>query len=252
MTDTASSSPREISTIEGFRGALDWWREAGVDCDFADDVQAWLEEPQADRPAPKAAPSKPVEKPTTAFDRAVSSPSGAPIGGDKADWPRELAAFRELWLHEPSLDDGRTQGRVSPRGRAEAELMVLVGQPDEGDSERLLSGPQGQVLGEILKAMRISDDAIYLASALPRRTAMPDWGDLAARGLGELTKHHVSLASPKRLLVFGRGLAGLLGCETNAAQFGETPLMIAPSLDNLARSAGRRKRFWNNWLDWTA
>ena len=38
-------SPREFSALESLEGALDWWREAGVDADFTDQPSGWLLEP---------------------------------------------------------------------------------------------------------------------------------------------------------------------------------------------------------------
>ena len=180
-----------------------------------------------------------------ALDRALAHKTGASIGGDPANWPKDLAAFREFWMTEPSLDPGALGERVAPLGQARAALMVLVGQPDEGDREALLSGEQGQLLSRILRAMRIEESAVYIASALPRCTPLPDWDDLAARGLADLTRHHIALASPARLITFGKAPAML------AADSG-IPILAGPQLETIARSAAHKRRFWNAWLEWSA
>ena len=33
---------------EDYAAALDWWREAGVDCEFTDEPTVWLREPEAE------------------------------------------------------------------------------------------------------------------------------------------------------------------------------------------------------------
>ena len=123
--------------------------------------------------------------------------------------------------------------------------MVLVGMPEEEDREALLSGPQGELLRRIFKAMGIAENATYLASALPRPTPMPDWPDLASRGLAALTCHHVRLAAPRRVIMFGKGPSML-------AHDCGLPRLTAPQLETLARSAAHKRRFWNAWLEWTA
>ena len=151
----------------------------------------------------------------------------------------------------------RSRSSMPPRGVHGAKLMLLVAQPEGEDDERLLSGPQGRLLAAILRAMGLAEEDTYCASALPRPAPLPDWTALAAQGLGDLTRHHIALAAPQRLLVFGRGLAPLLaenGEPAPALPLGgrAIPLMIAPRLDRLARMPGHRKQFWTKWLEWSA
>ena len=94
--------------------AQGWWREAGVDQAFVDDPQAWLAQPSAEHPVETAAPERPAPPPPPA------------IGGERAGWPGELAAFHRWWLDEPSLDVGVASPRVPPRGPANAPLAILV------------------------------------------------------------------------------------------------------------------------------
>ena len=50
--------PRDHTLGESLAAALDWWREAGVDGDFADEPRNWLARPEAPEgavPAPAAA-----------------------------------------------------------------------------------------------------------------------------------------------------------------------------------------------------
>lgn len=246
MTDSAFSH-----LAADYAAALDWWREAGVDEDFAAEPRAWLREPEAAAEPDPAPPPRTVPRPSAApaLERALARVAGdgpgAPIGGDPSHWPADLAAFRDFWLTEPSLDPGSLADRVAPVGEAGAELLVLVGQPDEGDREALLSGEQGALLTRILRAMSLAESAVYLASALPRPTPMPDWEELAARGLAALTCHHLRLAAPRRVIIFGKG-PSILARESGL------PMLAAPPLEMLARSAAHKRRFWNAWLEWSA
>jgi DNA polymerase len=234
-----------------YAAALDWWREAGVDCDYSDEPHAWLREPEVEAEAEPVPPPRtvPRQSATPALDRALASARdrslGAPIGGDRARWPETLEAFREFWLTEPSLDDGALRDRVIPLGEAGAELMVLVGMPEEGDREALLSGAQGELLRRIFRAMGLAESETYLASALPRNTPLPQWDDLAARGLADLTRHHIELARPRRLITFGRESAML------ARECG-VPMLAAPRLETIARSPAQKRRFWHSWLEFSA
>lgn len=237
--------------------AMAWWREAGVDCHFADAPQQWLAPSEAaarggeDAASGVAAPLR----------KAAPKPPAAPtrIGGDKALWPQDLTGFHEWWRTEPSLDSAPPTERVLPRGSIKAPLMVLVEQPEPEDSDCLLSGAAGRHLKAMLSAMGYAEDKVYLASALPRHTPLADWTALAANGLGEVVAHHIGLASPQRLLVLGNNLPPLLGHDpAQSAQplraFNHEsrtiPVLSAPGLDALARPR-MKAQLWSRWLDWT-
>ncbi|WP_205958353.1 hypothetical protein [Qipengyuania sediminis] len=247
MTDASISGPF-AALAEDYAAALDWWREAGVDCDYTDAPRSWLRAPQ---PLPETEASVPAPPRTVpraaapALERALAPLSDGAIGGDPAHWPGDLAGFRQFWLAEPSLDPGSLSDRVAPVGEAGAALMVLVGMPEDGDREALLSGSCGTLLSRILAALGVSESEAYLASCLPRCAPMPAWDDLAGRGLAALTCHHIACVAPQRVLAFGREAAMLAeGCTS--------PLLAAPRLDTLARSPAHKRRFWQQWLEWSA
>jgi DNA polymerase len=242
MTDSLSST-----LAADYAAALDWWRVAGVDLDYREEPTVWLREPVAEPEPDALPPPHTVPRPSAApaLERALAREPAAPIGGDPAHWPSDLAGFRDFWLTEPSLDPGALADRVAPVGEAGAELLLLIGQPEDGDREALLSGEQGALVSRILRAMGIEESRAYLASALPRITPMPDWDDLASRGLAALTCHHLKLAAPRRVIIFGKG-PSMLARESGL------PTLAAPQLETLARSAAHKRRFWNQWLEWSA
>lgn len=250
MTDSPFST-----LAEDYAAALDWWREAGVDLDYSDEPAGWLRAPEVEAEAEPAEARQPppptVPRPSAApaleraLARAREGQAATAIGGDPQHWPRDLAEFRSFWLTEPTLDPGTLDERVAPAGEAGAPLMVLIGQPEDGDREALLSGHCGALLARILRAMGLDESQVYLASALPRCSPLPEWDDLAARGLAALTRHHIALAAPRRLIAFGRAPAML-------ATGSEVPMLAAPQLGTLLRSAALKRKFWHAWLDWSA
>lgn len=260
------TGPKTRTLIEEFTAAQAWWKDAGVDQDFENVATNWLAEVEA-KPALEL--SDPAYTPAPTLKKSSSPPGGtipakmeiAPLGGDKAGWPTQLDAFRSWWLTEPSLDSGGSFPRLAARGSAGAKLMIIVAEPEELDSERLLSGTQGKFLENILSAMGQSADEVYFAAALPRHIPMADWPQLQAAGLAELLHHHIALVAPEKICVLGRNIWPLLGHDlaqaaANLPDFNHdgrsVPILCAEGLTELLRSPPRRKRFWQRWLEWTA
>ena len=267
----------DLSLAREFEAALAWWRAAGVDCDFSDDATVWLAEPasaapgarQAGAAGSRAMPTTPAAisadgSPTAkaAMAGVTPAPAAAPailrrdLLGDSP--PADLASFRQWWLEAPGLDTARSYPRVPPRGKAGAALMVLTVQPEADDREALLAGRQGRLLAAILAAMGLDKSAVYIASALPCHTPMADLPALAAGGLDAVTAHHVGLVAPARLLVFGAGLAPMIGSpsdpplrEINHAGR-KIPAMMSETLDALMEMPRLKARFWRRWMEWSA
>lgn len=231
---------------ESLASALDWWREAGVDGDFADEPRNWLERPEAKEeaaPAPAAASKMPVAPPIP------------PLGGDRKSWPAALDTFASWWCNIETPGSGPA---IAPRGAAGAELMVLVPMPEDEDRETLLSGRQGQLVTNMLAAMGI--EQAYIAAALPRHAAHPDWSALAERQLGDVLRHHIALAAPRRLLVLGRKMLPLFGHDPAqgtpiagpiALEGLDVPVLAAVGPETLLDEPRFRKTLWRAWLEWT-
>ena len=236
---------------DAIAAAQDWWREAGVDLAFTDEPHGWLADPRGADAAPAQAAIVPA---------APAPPPPPAIGGGRETWPQDLAAFARWWLEEPSLDHGGTHPRIAPRGPAKAPVMMLVAMPEQGDEDTLLQGPQGRLLTSLATAMGLAPETVYFAAALPRHMPHADWAGLAARGYGEVLSHHIALAAPDRLMVFGRNILPLLGHDpTQAApslsemaiQGRMLPLMANYAPERLLENARWRGQLWRRWLDWT-
>jgi len=244
-------APRQaaIPPVEQLAAMLDWWRAAGVDCAFVDEPVDWLAPPPDKQPKPAAAVPVPEE------------PAAPPLGGNRAAWPADLAAFREWWLAEPTLDPAPLAARVPPRGSKGAALMVLVPMPEAEDTDTLLSARQGRLVAGIARAMGVTQDDLYLASALPRCMALPDWQALRSADYGAILLHHIALASPQRLLVLGAAdILPLLGHDPAQASPGihplsadglDRPLLAGFAPDALLARWQARAQLWRLLLDWT-
>ncbi len=252
-----SETRPEPGLAEQYAAAIGWWGEAGVDRDFAADATAWLREEEVTEPGQDSLEPRPAALSSTL---APHETAFEPVGGNSESWPRDVAAFREWWLSEPSLDAGGIAPRIAPRGPAEARVMILITEPEAEDREILLAGAAGRLLGSMLEAMDIDPERAYFASALPRHTPFPDWRKLVEARLGQVLTHHVALVRPARLLVFGSNIPPLLGHDTAqaSAEFRQfrhdslaIPALAAPGLPQLLRRGAERARFWRRWLEWT-
>lgn len=242
-----------LTLAEEFAAAQAWWNEAGVDLAFEDATAHWLREREEELAAENPAPVARVAK-------APPPPPTPKIGGAAESWPQTLEAFAPWWLAEPSLDAGGSRPRIAPRGVQGAKLMVLVPEPEAGDTDMLLSGPAGKLLDSFLAAAGIGPAETYVAALLPRHMPHPDWPALAEAGLGAIALHHIALAAPERIVSFGKDVLPLIGNDppqTSQSLLrinhhrGSTALLAERSLDFLLARPAARAGFWRRWLDWT-
>lgn len=246
--------PANRQLLDEITGALDWWREAGVDFDYLDEPREWLSPPEDDagggrrerRPPPPPPPAE-VRPPEPRIDPAAL--------------PCDLAAFRQWWMHEPLLDAGSTAGRVAPQGMPGAAMMVVVEMPEAQDRDSLLCGQHGALLDAILSAHGTNREEVYLASALPRAMPAPDWAVLDKAGIGQVLAHHIALAAPQRLIVLGGNVLPLIGHESPQRPAvlrtfnheGLTiPLLASWGLDALLHTPRAKPVLWRTWLEWSA
>ena len=236
---------RDMTLGEQFAAAQDWWREAGVDFDFTDEVQVMLadEAETAAVAAPAAQAAKVVED------------EPAPPKLAKADLPDDLDAFRNWWS---GADNPFANGTaVPPRGSAQAQVMVLVPMPEADDGDSLLAGAQGRLVSNMLAAAGVPAEAAYLASALPWHMPLPDWETMHSEGLGTAISHHVELAAPQRVILFGSKMPALFGHDPAAppesfTRIGNVPVLTTFAPDRLLDHARQRARLWRRLLEWTA
>ncbi|GAA0280167.1 hypothetical protein GCM10009127_21630 [Alteraurantiacibacter aestuarii] len=234
-----------LTLAEQYVAACDWWREAGVDQDFNDVAEPFLQEPeqQAEKVAAPALKAAEPELPK--------------VGGARESWPTTLEDFAGWWMNEPSLDEAPAESRVAPRGAANADVMVIVPMPEADDSDTLLAGHHGKLIANMLRAMEVPADKAYFASALPRHMPLAGWDDLHAAGHGEVLLHHIALCAPVRVIVLGRDILTVLGQEKRqgvceiALPAGSIHVLASFEAENLIANARLRADLWRRWLDWT-
>ena len=245
--------------------AIDWWRLAGVDCDFADDATDWLSDVQQSAPS-DATPTAPKPRPRSENEPPAPESAATTNVAERSDLfagepPANLENFQKWWMEATGLDAIGPRGRVPPRGIAGADLMVLVIDPEEGDRDRLLAGPKGRLLSRFLAAAGIDEARTYIAAALPRSTPMADTSALGQSGMDEVTLHHIALAAPKRLIAFGFNIPPLIGHEptndpssinTISVKSQSVPLLITEDLGSMMSMPRLKRRFWRRWIEWSA
>lgn len=258
--DTSGTDLAKTGLAGGLAAALEWWREAGVDCAFTDAPQNWLEAAAAPVKQQQGAATPPPVPGSgrSAQPLAPAAPETALIAPDSAMWPKTLPDFVPWWLSEPTLAP-RGLPRVPPRGPAAAALMVLVPMPAQDDIDTLLSGRTGRLLDAMLAAFGFDPAHVYRASALPARIALPDWAGLAGAGLGAVLARHVALAAPQRLLVFGRSdISALMGHDSAHTaphlrgfnhDSGSVTARYEYDLETLLTKPGWKAGVWQRWLD---
>lgn len=160
--------------LEGLRNL----RKAGVSHLVIDDsarsiLRKWMQ--PADRHSPQ--PSPPSGAPASP-PRAAASGNGAPTAESGVE--EKLAFLREraaVWQPARNLGTLR-ETMVFAVGNPHARLM-LIGEAPGYDEERLQEpfvGKAGQKLNQILKAMGIAREEIYISNICKFRPAMPNQG----------------------------------------------------------------------------
>lgn len=179
--------------------ALTWWEEAGVDIVVADMPRDW-----AARDAAPSAPQGP------AVQVAAPEPEPAPL-------PATLEAFID-WRYGSEAPEHRwDEPIVQAMGDPAAPLMIVTDLPEACDCSlgTLLSGDAGRLFDRMLQAIGTNRDSVYLVSLCIARPVTGQVPRDEEVRLAELARHHVALAAPKKLLLFGgavsRAILGLDG-----------------------------------------
>ena len=171
-------------TPAGAASALQWWLDAGVDCLVDEEPRDWL------RPKAPAAP-----------------PAATPLARpDAEELPGQFDLFQAWLRSSESLPFAAPAApRVCPSGDPASGLMIMTDMPSGEDcaNATLLSGDAGRLFDRMLAAIGRDRSSIYLAALSCLRS--PD-GRLAsepAKQCSMLARHHIGLAAPRALLLFG-------------------------------------------------
>ncbi|WP_374523830.1 uracil-DNA glycosylase family protein [Sphingopyxis sp.] len=186
----------------------DWWSLAGVDSLVGEVPAGWLDVPAANDVAarPKVSPLAEPEAPVLPAALQRQQPPEAAEARGPVVFPDEWDAFQAWLAANPDVPGSQWDARrVLPEGQAEAPLMLLTAWPEIDDQRDgvLFSGPAGQLLDAMLRAIGRTRADCYLASLAVTR---PPGGRIDERDAAELERllwHHLRLAKPARLLLIG-------------------------------------------------
>jgi DNA polymerase len=188
--------------------ALGWWIDAGVDVIVGEAPRDWL------RSKPEA-PARPESAPAA---RAAPAAPAEP----QEELPGQLDLF-QAWLqsHDRLPFAAPSAPRVCPAGDPGSGLMVMIDMPTVEDCEAgtLLSGEVGRLFDRMLAAIGRDRGSIYFAALSCLRSADGRMSGEPEKQCALLARHHIGLAAPKALLLFGDGASkALLGLSAGRAR----------------------------------
>lgn len=191
----------------------DWWSLAGVDALVGEAPAGWLTPPAANDAATKKRPAAPAEAEPpplpAALQRAAlqrQAPAQLPETQGPVEMPGDWAAFQSWLAEHPDVPGSQWDARrVLPVGEAGAPLMLLAAWPEIDDQRdgTLFTGPAGQLLDAMLRAIGTTRGECYLASLAVTRPPGGRCDAADVEALDRLLWHHLALARPGRLLLIG-------------------------------------------------
>jgi uracil-DNA glycosylase family 4 len=201
----------ELVTAAEAASVLQWWLDAGVDVSVDEAPRDWLR--------PKAAPAAAVTAPEAAGEVARGVSAAAPAD---ETLPDQLDLFR-AWLntHDALPYAAPSAPRVCPAGDPASGLMIMIDMPSAEDcgAGTLLSGEVGRLFDRMLAAIGRDRSSVYFAALSCLRSADGRLTGAPEQHCARLARHHIGLAAPKALLIFGDGASkSLLGLPVPRAR----------------------------------
>lgn len=188
---------------------LEWWQAAGVDVLASDEPFDWLAAPE-----PEAEPHPTEQRPA---ERRGEAPPSAPEAKPLI-LPPTLEGFLTWRLGSDAPEAAWGSALVPASGPAVADVMILVDCPERDDSDALLSGELARLFDRMLAAIGLARAEVHLASVAAARPIAGRVPREAEAALFEITRHHVAMVAPKRLLALGNAAS----CALLAADVAET------------------------------
>jgi DNA polymerase len=216
--------------------------DAGVDVLVDESPRDWL------RPAPKVAIETQAAVPAT--EKAPPEPAPECLPDELRLFEAYLKTSEALPFAAPSAP------RVGPAGDAGSELMILVDMPGTEDcaSGTLLSGEAGALFDRMMAAIGRDRPGLYIASLSSIRSPDGRFTRPAAARCAELARHHIGLAQPKAVLLFGdacsRALLSLSMAEARgrwhriATETGTVNAIVTIAPDFLLKQPSAKAHAW--------
>lgn len=215
-----------LSLVESHAG---WWALAGLEVGISESPIDWLAiSAPASAPAipsrsvPEIAPRPAEIKVRAPVPLAPAPAPAAPLA--PLAIPDEWSAFQSWLANDPAVPGTRwNTRRVLPQGAPGARLMLLSLCPEMDDDHggALHSGAAGLLLDAMLRAIGLTRSDCYIASLALTRPPGGRIDDSELAELSGLLWHHLRLAQPQRLLIFGTDLARLIAATDVTAARGK-------------------------------
>jgi uracil-DNA glycosylase family 4 len=185
---------------------LSWWAQAGVDTLVDEAPRDWLKP----RPTP----------PATAASEAA--PAAAPVEAPEEALPGQLDLF-QAWLASSDriAFAAPSAPRICPSGDPASGLMILADMPTGEDCAEgvLIGGEAGRLFDRMLAAIGRDRGSVYLAALSCIRSPSGQLNSEAMKSCAALARHHIGLAEPKAVLLFGDSCAkAMLGLSVPQAR----------------------------------
>jgi DNA polymerase len=163
---------------------IGWWLEAGVDVAIQEQPRAWL------------------------GAGAASSPEAHVIEARETtqEFTASLDAFRAWLAEDPSIPLAKGGSRrVLPVGPEAAEVMLLADMPtpEEVADGQPIAGQAWELTERMLAAIGLNTEQAYVASLSCFHTPGTRLTGEDLEACAAITRRHVALARPKRLLLLG-------------------------------------------------
>ncbi|MEM1131744.1 MAG: uracil-DNA glycosylase family protein [Pseudomonadota bacterium] len=253
MSDNSASNPPDAMSTETLKSYWEWWQELGVDQDYAETPQGWLETKAASEP-PKHAPSqlRPVTKPAP---KSEEEPPVSPV----IALPDTLEDLLQWWPDSDALKTATGIGaRIPPTVQQKPKLLIISDMPDEDDGETLFSGKAGIMLDAILHAIGISRNHCAFVTILPQYCVDAD-AELTTRPFWrKLVAHQITLLQPEYVMLCSK-TANMAVTEKDLAEnrrslrfinhsSGNIPASASFHPRSLAKTPAMKASAWRDWL----
>ena len=184
--------------------AIEWWIDAGVDASVGEMPRDWL--------TAVAAPARPAADRSPGAVVAEAPPVAA--------LPDTLDAFLAWRTGDDAPEATWPGAMITAQGPVDAPLLVLVDVPErEDDAGTLLGGAAGRLFDRMLAAIGQSRATIHLVAVCAKRPVTGRIAPDIEERLGEIARHHIALAAPKRVLLLGNAPSrALLGADVAPAR----------------------------------
>jgi uracil-DNA glycosylase len=206
-----------------------------------------------------------VSEPVVAAPKAITSL--AVVGSTRTEQLESLRQQAENWAPVRALGTLR-ETMVFSTGNPEARVMLIGEAPgyQEERERQPFVGPAGQKLNDILKAMGLSRDEVYISNLVKFRPSMPSQTTNNRKPTPEemasclpFVKAEIEIVQPECIIALGgtaaEGLLGLSGTVTsmrgNWHDFEGRPVRVSYHPSYLLQSGGSsqvKRQLWEDML----